>query len=262
MGKKQIRLSFGSAAQSYDQFSELQRQVSAKLTKKLFEQQLPGHWLLDLGCGTGHFAELASAVQLSAKKIIGFDSALPMLNLAQAKTMAHSSCCWVAADAEQLPLAKNSIDIIFSSLMMQWCHNLATVFSEMKRVIQPGGVIAFSTFGVGSLMELKTAWGQVDQYRHVNDFHSQELLANELGRAGLTFFDWQSEMITLNYREVLHILQALKGIGANAVVRDNKYQKLTGKGRLQEMIAAYEQYRHNELLPVTYEIIYVVVKAK
>ncbi len=47
----------------------------------------------------------------------------------------------------------------------------------------------------------------------------------------------------------------LKVLGAHNVT-SNRHKGLTGKGRLQAMQQAYEQFRRDGLLPASYEVVY------
>ena len=54
----------------------------------------------------------------------------------------------VQADAEQVPLADGSVDLIVSNLMLQWC-NPDSVFAEFRRVLAPQGLLCFTHPGAG-----------------------------------------------------------------------------------------------------------------
>ena len=66
----------------------------------------------------------------------------------------------VRADAYSLPFRDGAFDLVFSSLMLQWCDDLDAVFAEIARVLRPGGLLLFSTFGPGTLAELREAWAR------------------------------------------------------------------------------------------------------
>ncbi len=70
----------------------------------------------------------------------------------------------VCADGESLPFADDSFDFVFSNLMMQWCTDLEPRLHELRRVLAPGGLLMFTTFGPDTLMELRASWEAVDGY--------------------------------------------------------------------------------------------------
>ena len=81
-----------------------------------------------------------------------------------------------------------SFDLVFSSLMLQWCDDLDAVFTEIARVLNPGGLLLFSTFGPGTLAELREAWARERRApnNHVNHFFDPHALGSALMHAGLS----------------------------------------------------------------------------
>jgi malonyl-CoA O-methyltransferase len=65
----------------------------------------------------------------------------------------------------------------------------------------------------------------------------------------------EMEMITLEYSCVEAVMRDLKAIGARNALPDRP-RGLSGRGRFREMIAAYERFRRDGVLPASYEVIY------
>jgi malonyl-CoA O-methyltransferase len=63
------------------------------------------------------------------------------------------------------------------------------------------------------------------------------------------------EMLTMTYKDVPSLMRDLKSIGAHNVTQ-GRSRKLTGKGRLQQVVDAYEQFRNDGLIPASYEVVY------
>lgn len=252
LDKAKIRQSFAAASVTYDGVAELQRTVGKALLDTIETESLSGP-LLDLGCGTGF---LSAKLLAFAQPVIALDIALPMLQVTRTKLADMSNVSYLCADAEQLPFAGQIADGVFSNLALQWCINLDGIFADIKRVLKPGGRLVFSTFGPQTLQELKTAWAEVDEYNHVNDFYSEQQLTRFLQLAGYTEIKIETKLYVSSYGSVLALMKELKHIGAHNMIA-GRNKNITTKTQMQCMIAAYERYRSGDRIPATYEAIMV-----
>lgn len=253
-----MRQSFERAAVQYDAAAVLQREISKRLLERLEYIKLQPQRILDLGAGTG--LSLSGLCQrYPAAHVYALDIARNMLLEARKKQTWlqrwRRPVQFITADAEALPLADASIDLLFSNLTLQWCVELQRTFDEFRRVIKPGGLLMFTTFGPDTLKELRNCWSQVDGYTHVNRFIDMHDIGDALVRSHFAEPVMDMEMITMTYKNVASIMQDLKTIGAHNVTR-GRARNLTGKGKLQQLVASYEQFRNNGVLPVSYEVIY------
>jgi malonyl-CoA O-methyltransferase len=253
--KDRIRESFNRAAARYDEAAVLQREVGKRLIERLELVRLVPEIIVDVGCGTG-MTTSALLKKYRRAQVLGLDIAPNMLTIARKRApWLHKLYC-ICGDAEALPLADNSCDLLFSNLTLQWCSNLDQTFREFRRVLKPGGLLLFSTLGPDTLIELRRSWQAADGYSHVNAFIDMHDIGDALVRAALADPVMDMELITLTYRDVFSLMRDLKTLGAHYVAVD-RVQGLTGKGRLQAMGKAYEQFRRNDgLLPATYEVVY------
>ncbi len=64
----------------------------------------------------------------------------------------------VCADVAVLPFADVQLDLIFSSLCLQWVPDLPVALAEFRRVLRPGGLLLFTSFGPDTLLELREAY--------------------------------------------------------------------------------------------------------
>ena len=258
LDKQQVARSFSRAASSYDSVADLQRRVGETLLS-----YLPTHAadvVLDLGCGTGYFTRhLCGAYPSSA--VVGLDLAQGMVAHASKH---HNADAWLCADAESLPFADNSVDVIFSSLAIQWCENSPSLFAEIFRVLKPSGSFVFSTLGPNTLHELRSAWSKVDDYVHVNRFVGDEVLSVSANAAGFELLDHclglSEETIELEYDSLRQLTRELKSLGAHNV-NSGRPSGLTGKKSLRQLTEAYEQQRNsNGMLPASYQAWYGVLQ--
>ncbi|WP_417223968.1 malonyl-ACP O-methyltransferase BioC [Amphritea sp.] len=249
--KPQIAESFSRAAVSYDSVAQLQREIGHELLSQLPTSS--ADVVVDLGCGTGYFAPLLTE-HLKPQQLICLDLALGMLEYAR-QHRATPNTLWLCGDAEKLPLADGSVDLIFSSLAVQWCEDLPALFSEVARVLKPGGRFLFSTLGPETLYELRDSWSVVDCFQHVNRFISLSCLQVSAEKQ-LRQVRLQQRHKVLLYDQLRELTAELKGIGAHNISA-GRPSGLTGKARIVAFKAAYEQFRRPDgQLPATYQVFY------
>lgn len=252
--KRWVRDAFDRAAVRYDELAVLQREVADRLLERLDYIRLEPQRILDLGCGTGQVTH-PLLKRYKKAQVVALDLAPGMLRQARKRDGWLRRPRYVCGDIEALPIADNSMDLVISSLSFQWCHDLDRVFAECRRVLKPGGLLLFTTFGPDTLKELRASWSAVDGHPHVNQFIDMHDIGDALVRRQLGDPVMDVEHFTLTYERVQDLMKELKGIGAHNVT-SGRARGLTGKARLQALMSAYEQFRHEGLLPATYEVVY------
>jgi malonyl-CoA O-methyltransferase len=249
---RQVRRSFGRAADSYEAHAVLQHEVERRLLERLDYVEAAPACALDLGCGLGGAAQAMRARWKSAQ-VIALDAARPMLDRVKPGWLRPISR--INADARALPLADASIDVLYSNLCVQWIDDLPALFDEFRRVLRPGGYLALSTFGPDTLHELRAAWAQADRAPHVSQFADIARVGDALMHAGFRDPVLDAEHFTLTYNDAPALMRELKAIGAtNADPR--RARGLTGRVHYRRAVEAYESFRRDGLLPATYEVIY------
>ena len=249
-----VRASFDRASASYEAAAGLQARVAAELLERLAVFAFAPGVVLDLGAGTGRVArELKRRYRRAL--VIALDLAPGMLREARRYQQWWRRFERVCGDALRLPLADASVDVVFSSLMLQWCEPLDTALAECRRVLKPDGFFAFSTFGPDTLHELRGAWASADGYNHVNHFVDVHEVGDALVRAGLMEPVLDVDRVEVGYPDALSLMRDLKAIGAHNVTA-GRPRALAGRARLKRMQDAYEAFRRDDRLPATYEVIY------
>lgn len=252
--KRQVAASFSRAAESYDGVADLQRAVGNHLLEQLPADLQPARWL-DLGCGTGHFSRLL-ALRFAGAEGLAVDIAEGMLRHARPLGGAQY---FIAGDAEALPLRDGSLELIFSSLALQWCADFAAVLGEARRVLQPGGVFAFSSLCVGTLAELRDSWQAVDGFAHVNRFRTQDTYQTLCSQSGLQVLQLDVRPQVLHFAELRQLTHELKALGAHNL-NPGRPGGLTGRARIRALVEAYEQFRQPAGLPATYQVVYGLLR--
>ena len=260
INKREIAKSFGNAAGQYDSVAHFQRNVGDDLLAK--RPALMPMRIGDDGCGTGKcFSGLQE--RYPSSELIGFDLSEDMIRFARTsyeKETANQKISWLVGDGESLPFKSGSVDLIFSSLAIQWCGSLISLFNEIERVLSKGGVFVFSSLVDGSLSELKSAWSQVDGKQHVNAFAYFDDYKEAVSNTSLESMVLEVQEKILYYQKVKDLTRELKTLGAHNM-SSHRARHLTGKQRIKKFLAAYENFRLADgTLPATYQVLFGTVK--
>ena len=248
-----VRRSFDRAATTYDAAAVLHAEVRGNLLARLDLMALAPRVAVDAGAGTGH-ASRALKRRYPKSLVIAVDTSQRMLQAAGRRQSWLRRFARVCADAEHLPLADGSVDLILSNLMLQWCDPDPT-FAEFRRVLAPQGLLIFTTLGPDTLRELRSAWAKVDSRTHVNQFIDMHDLGDALVRAGFASPVMDVERYTLTYLDVRRVAADLKATGAhNSTI--GRARGLTGRRQFAGLQNAYEAFRQDGRLPATYEVVF------
>ncbi len=253
--KRQVARHFSAAACGYDEHAVLQTRVAEELLSRLELVDIQPGRILDLGAGTGYAARRLRA-RYGRSRLLLLDIAHGMLQQArraQPRWFSRQSLC--CGDAEALPVTGGGMDLVFSNMTLQWCGDVDAVLRECRRVLSSRGLLCFSTLGPDTLGELRSSWAQVDDLDHVSPFMDMHDIGDALLRCGFREPVVDVERYTLTYPDVMALLRDLQGLGASNAVAGRR-RSLTGKGALRRMIQAYEGYRHQGLIPASYEVVY------
>jgi malonyl-CoA O-methyltransferase len=261
LDKRQVRRSFEQAAEKYDAAAILQHEVCRRMLERLDYIKVSPAAILDAGSGTGN-ALPGLMARHPGTPLIALDLALAMLERGRRRLTwwqqvpglrppLHGLC----ADLERLPLRNEAVGLVWSNLALQWVNDLPHTFGEMHRVLQPGGLLMFSTFGPDTLKELKRAYEGTDGRTHVNRFVDMHDIGDMLVHGGYADPVMDMEPFTLTYDHARDLMRDLKAIGAHNVTQ-GRPGALTGKALLTAVEANYEKFRVEGKLPATFEVVY------
>lgn len=241
------------AAPHYDAAAWLPQRVADGLMEHLQPVRIEPRRILDVGAGTG-ICSRRLVRRYRRARVICIDSSLAMLGAGRGRRWL-SRRPLACGDAEALPLADASVDLLVSSLMLPSCATPDAALAEFRRVLAPGALLMIATLGPDTLQELRAAWQAVDSHVHVHAFIDMHDLGDALLRAGLSDVVMDSERITAQYRDVATLLAELKRLGASNAARGRR-AGLTTPSQLAAMCAAYESRRREALLPASFEVVY------
>ena len=109
--------------------------------------------VLEIGCGTGVFAERVCRA-LPSVRYLATDASRAMVESTRARGIPAE-----VADASALPYADGSFDIVVAAWMLYHVPDLDTTLREVRRVLRPGGLLVAVTNGNAHLVTLVVAAG-------------------------------------------------------------------------------------------------------
>jgi len=181
---RDVRRRFDRAATDFDTADFVHSTTREGLLARLSPMLIDARTIVDLGCATG-----AASRGLSRKfrraHIISVDLSQQMLRQAQRKRSFFGRRSMLQANATALPLAGQSVDVVFANLLLPWISDPATLFTEIARVLRNEGLFVFSALGPDSLRELRQAWQSVANGVHVNRF----LDMHDIGDAAVSAYE-------------------------------------------------------------------------
>lgn len=224
--KKAARRAFDRAAAGFDAACFVHDETRTRLLERLELFRLEPKVVVDLGSATGQGAA-ALAQRYPTARILAVDSSGPMLAAARARPGAAYTA--VQADAERLPLRDGCADIVFANLLMPWSRP-DVLFAEVVRVLVPGGAVLFATLGPDTLVEVRQAFGAVDDRIHVHAAFDVHDIGDLAMAAGLAEPVLDVDRIAVTYTSIDALLRDLRAVGAVSTAGGRR-RVLTGRER-------------------------------
>jgi ubiquinone/menaquinone biosynthesis C-methylase UbiE len=100
---------------------------------------------LEIGCGTGRVTRHLRQALASNATLVASDISPDMLAMAK-KHLNGLNIEWRIIDAQQLPFGDQSLDLVVCCFAYMFVENKEKAFSEVFRVLKPGGMFLFSTW--------------------------------------------------------------------------------------------------------------------
>jgi ubiquinone/menaquinone biosynthesis C-methylase UbiE len=146
-----VQAAYQGAAVVYNnsQIGDYQRASAYHLLADIYPHPASGSRVLDLGCGTGIALFVLRELYPQIGPVVGLDLSVEMLEQAQAKNGAEA-IGWIQSHAQTLPFDANAFDLIISHNAFHWFPDRVQALQEIKRVLKPGGRMAFLFEGHGA----------------------------------------------------------------------------------------------------------------
>jgi NADH dehydrogenase [ubiquinone] 1 alpha subcomplex assembly factor 5 len=206
------------AAALVDRVAPVLGEAAGRLIERLDDTTRRFHRALDLG-GRGVVAPLLAARGIS---VVSADLSPRMA--------ARSGGLAVAADEEFLPFREGAFDLVIANLSLHWANDLPGALIQLRRALEPEGLLLASVPVLGTLDALRSALTEAEAAisggasPRVSPFPTLRDCAGLLQRAGFVLPVADLEAISLGYGEALALLHDLRAAGeTNAVaVRERR----------------------------------------
>jgi ubiquinone/menaquinone biosynthesis C-methylase UbiE len=151
--KQRMVLGFDTIAKNYEELRFVQ--VPARRLIEMAEIPAQAR-VLDVGTGTGLVALTAASLVGSGGRVVGVDFSSEMLIRAQAnaKNANLEQVEFVQGDAENLEFPDASFDFVLFASSLFFVPDMHKALLESHRVLAPGGLVGFSSFGTGFMSPL------------------------------------------------------------------------------------------------------------
>jgi SAM-dependent methyltransferase len=105
-----------------------------------------GDTVIDLGSGAGNDCFVARALVGETGQVIGIDMTQPMIDKARknAEKLNFDNVRFLKGDIEEMPVAENTADVVISNCVLNLVPDKQKAFSEIFRVLKPGGHLSVS----------------------------------------------------------------------------------------------------------------------
>jgi len=256
-----VRRQFDLRARRFGEHDALAREICGRLVDRLQYIRLSPRRVLDIGCGAGRaMGPLSTRYPLA--EVVGLDLSEGMLRQREGRMrdrlprwLGGQPSLLVAADAGCLPMVAESVDLVFSNLMLHWHPEPHTLFPEWKRVLRVEGLLLFSCFGPDTLKELRAACRSAMPDIRPVPFIDMHDFGDMMVASGLADPVMDAEVITLTYSSARDLLVEVRALGGNP--RDDRAGGLPSARQARSLLDALNaQAGEDGRIRLTFEVAY------
>ena len=208
---------------------------------------------LDLGCRHGVLARYLAG-RGGIKQLIHADAAFGFARRVTAPAL--------VCEAEALPFAPASFDLVLSNLELHWTNDLPGALLQLRQALKPDGLLLASLFAGATLGELRLALMEAELEEEggvsprVAPFADLPDLGQLLQRAGFALPVADSDTIEVTYADALSLMRDLRAMGESNAVAERR----RGFSRRATMARAAAYYRErfarpDGRIPARFEIV-------
>ena len=247
INKELVKSRFEKSIDTYDKNAIVQKAMAEELTEKIRKYcgtNFPE--IFEFGSGTGFLTScIAEKINFShyyANDIVEKSESFVKKII--------SDCKFICGDIESIEIVKK-FDLIISNASMQWISEIEPLMQKLKSTLNPGGVLAFTTFGEQNYKEIKDTTGLA-----LNYLKTDTLIQLYEKFFSIEYMEEKTE--TLLFDTPMDVLKHIKDSGTNGIHTINWTVK-----KLKDFEKFYSlKFNQNDKVKLTYNPIYVILKHK
>ena len=204
--KSLIRKRFARSLKTYTDNASVQHRIANRLMSELIETAGANYQrICEIGCGTGLFTSLISE-KLKYEHLYLNDLVEDCSFVADK----YSNCDFFSGDIETIDSLPTDIDLVVSNAVFQWFHDMPATLAKIADIMQPGSVLAFSTFGTDNLLEVSSITGSSLEYLPICDL-------KEIISENFEVISCYEKWYFLEFESPVDVLKHLKQTGVTAI---------------------------------------------
>jgi SAM-dependent methyltransferase len=152
----------------------------------------------------------------------------------------------VAADEEALPFRDGALDLVVSALSLQFVNDLPGALAQIRRALEPDGLLLAALAGGDTLIELREAFAIAEAEieggasPRVAPFADLRDLGALLQRAGFALPVADVERLVVRYASPLDLMHDLRRMGATNALVERSRRPLR-RATLRRMVEVYAE---------------------
>jgi malonyl-ACP O-methyltransferase BioC len=251
--KKRVQTSFSKSLYSYNQHAVVQTSMANKLIEGLKSlKQFRYDAVLEIGCGSGVLTErFMKNFQTGHFYVNDLVPEYQQVVAVICKQYPGSSFSYIGGDIEGIQNLPEQLDLLISNATFQWLEDFKGMLAKIHRILKPGGLLAFSTFGPWNLEEIRALSGNS---LHYLGYEELRMFLSEY----FEIISCSEELVTLKFPSPRYVLKHLCFTGVNGI-SGRQWTKTTLREFEQEY---WQRFGNDRQVPLTYHPILCVVKKK
>jgi NADH dehydrogenase [ubiquinone] 1 alpha subcomplex assembly factor 5 len=171
----------------------------------------------------------------------------------------------IVCDEEFMPFGNHTFDLVISALNLHTVNDLPGSLLQINRMLKPDGLFLAAMLGGETLHELRTCFQEVEVELtgglspRIAPFADKQQMGALLQRAGFALPVVDSEIVTVTYETLFHLMYDLRYMGEGNAVTE-RMKTATPRGFFQKAAELYAQ-KYSEpdgRLCATFEIIFML----